>query len=91
MSNTEIVGRIDSVLKEKNLKRQAVYDYANIAYNTFPNWVKKEDTKIPAQALYKISEFLEVSMEWLLTGKERNVYKEKYERLKRKVEEALKE
>ena len=72
MSNLEIVQRIDTVLKEKNLKRQAVYDYANIAHNTFPNWTKREDTKIPAQVLYQISEFLGVSLEWLLTGKEKD-------------------
>lgn len=70
MSNIEIVERIDSLLKERNLKRQAVYDFAQIAYNTFPNWTKREDTKIPAQALYKIAEFLNVSIEYLLTGKE---------------------
>lgn len=70
MSNIEIVERIDSLLKERNLKRQAVYDFAQIAYNSFPNWTKKEDTKIPVQALYRIAQFLNVSVEYLLTGKE---------------------
>lgn len=70
MSNIEIVERIDSLLKERNLKRQAVYDFARIAYNTFPNWTKREDTKIPAQALFQIAKFLNVSVEYLLTGKE---------------------
>lgn len=79
MSNTEIVKRIDLILKEKNLKRQAIYDYAKIAYNTFPNWTKKDDTKIPAQVLYQIAKFLGVSMEYLLTGEEKDIYKEKYD------------
>ena len=82
MSNTEIVKRIDLILKEKNLKRQAIYDYAKIAYNTFPNWTKKEGTKIPAQVLYQIAKFLGVSMEYLLTGEEKDIYKEKYDNLK---------
>lgn len=82
MSNTEIVKRIDLILKEKNLKRQAVYDYAKIAYNTFPNWTKKEGTKIPAQVLYQIAKFLGVSMEYLLTGEEKNIYKKKYDMLR---------
>ena len=79
MSNIEIVKRIDLILKEKNLKRQAVYDYAKIAYNTFPNWTKKEGTKIPAQVLYQIAKFLGVSMEYLLTGEEKDIYKKKYD------------
>lgn len=69
MLNKEVVERIDTLLKERNLKRQSVYDYANIASNSFPNWTKREDSKIPAQVLYQIAEFLNVSIEYLLTGK----------------------
>ena len=89
MSNTEIVKRIDLILKEKNLKRQAIYDYAKIAYNTFPNWTKKDDTKIPAQVLYQIAKFLGVSMEYLLTGEEKDFYKKKYDTLIADIEKSI--
>lgn len=89
MSNTEIVKRIDLILKEKNLKRQAIYDYAKIAYNTFPNWTKKDDTKIPAQVLYQIAKFLGVSMEYLLTGEEKDIYKKKYDTLIADIEKSI--
>jgi len=72
-TSKEIVDRIDTLLKARNEKRQALYDYADIASNTFPNWTKREDTKIPAQILFKIAEYLNVSMEYLLTGIEKQV------------------
>ena len=70
MTSKEIVDRIDELLKSKNDKRQSLYDYAEIASNSFSNWTSRENSKIPAQVLYKIAQYLNVSVEYLITGKE---------------------
>lgn len=68
ISNREVIDRIDSLLKQRNLKRNALYDFAGLPHNTFSNWSAKEGTKIPAQALYTIARFFGVTVEYLLTG-----------------------
>ena len=71
ISNKEVIERIDSLLKKRNLKRNAVYDVVGLPHNTFSNWQRNESVKIPAQALLQIANFFNVSVEYLLTGKER--------------------
>ena len=66
--NEEIINRIDVLLLKKHLKRNAAYDFAGIAHNSFSNWCRR-DSNIPVQALFKIAQFLGVSVEYLLTGK----------------------
>lgn len=68
--NSEIIKRIDNLLKMRHLKREVAYEVAGIAHNSFSNWCRTEDAKIPAQALYLIAQFLNVSVEYLLTGKD---------------------
>ena len=70
ISNREVIDRIDFLLKQRHLKRNAVYDYVGIARNTFSNWSKNENVKIPAQPLFEIAQYFGVSVEYLLTGKE---------------------
>lgn len=71
-TNFIIVNRIDTLLFQKNLKRQVLYDLAQVAPNTFSNWMKKANAKIPAQTLYVMAEYLGVSIDFLLTGKDRS-------------------
>lgn len=68
--NSEIIKRIDNLHKMRHLKREVAYEVAGIAHNSFSNWCRTEDAKIPAQALYLIAQFLNVSVEYLLTGKD---------------------
>jgi transcriptional regulator with XRE-family HTH domain len=72
ISNREVIDRIDSLLKSRNLKRNAVYDSCGLAHNTFSNWSREEGVKIPAQSLYAIAQFFNVSVEYLLTGTSEN-------------------
>lgn len=65
----DIVFRIDSILKERNLKRKAVADAIGISLQPFTSWANRGS--IPgADIAYHIAEYLNVSVEWLLTGKE---------------------
>jgi transcriptional regulator with XRE-family HTH domain len=69
MTGSEIVVRIDSVLSEKNIKRSSLAEAVGIAPNTFSAW--KIRGNVPGgDILLQISEFLGVSLLWLMTGKE---------------------
>lgn len=66
----DIVLRIDSILKKRNLKRKAVADAVGISLQPFTSWSNRGS--IPgADIAYHIAEYLDVSMEWLLTGQEK--------------------
>lgn len=66
----DIVLRIDSILKKRNLKRKAVADAVGISLQPFTSWSNRGS--IPgADIAYHIAEYLNVSVEWLLTGTER--------------------
>lgn len=62
-----IVDRIDFVLKEKKLKREALADSCGISKNNFSNWSIR-GTIPPADTIFKIAEYLEVSAQYLVTG-----------------------
>jgi transcriptional regulator with XRE-family HTH domain len=69
ISGKAITERIDSVLKEKNLKRKAVADAVGISLQPFTSWTNRGS--IPAaDTAIKIARFLGVSVEWLVTGED---------------------
>lgn len=66
----DIVMRIDSRLKERNLKRKALAETCGFAVANVTKWDRYGS--IPAaDTAYYIAQELGVSVEWLLTGKER--------------------
>lgn len=81
-SATEIIDRIKSLSTTKDL--------SSLGYTPqiFNNW--KTRNSIPrSDDLYKIAQYLNVSMEWLLTGKDLDldsVYKSKYEALVKAIQ-----
>lgn len=67
----DIVSRIDSILKKRNIKRKAVADAVGISLQPFTSWANRGS--IPgADIAYQIAKYLDVSLEWLLTGEESN-------------------
>lgn len=70
-SGSAIVERIDSLLKAKNLKRQAAADFAGISLQAFTHWSLRGS--IPAaDTAIKIADFLGVDVRWLITGDDAN-------------------
>lgn len=65
----EFVDRIDLKLKEKNLKRVAMCEDIGIDTSIMTAW-NKRGTIPSAEVVLKIANYLDVSMEWLITGKE---------------------
>lgn len=64
------VERIDEKLKEKNLKRLSLCDDLNLTHSALTDW-KKRGTIPSGDICLKIANYLNVSVEWLLTGEEK--------------------
>lgn len=70
-SGKDIVDRIDSLLIQRNEKRKALCDAVGISVQPMTSWVHRGS--LPSfDVAYKIAQYFDVSMEWLLTGTERN-------------------
>lgn len=66
----DVVMRIDSRLKERNLKRKALADACGFNVSNVTRW-DKQGFLPQSDTAYYIAQELGVSVEWLLTGKER--------------------
>lgn len=64
----EFVDRIDLKLKEKGIKRFSFCEDMNITHSALTDWSKR-GTIPSADTVLKIANYLNVSMEWLLTGR----------------------
>lgn len=65
----EFVERIDIILKKKNIKRLALAEEIGQSVQAFTDW-KRRDSIPAADIALQISKYLNVSLEWLITGKE---------------------
>lgn len=61
--------RIQTILKEKSLTQKGLSAYIDVPPSTVNTWIKF-NRDIPAQHIIYICEFLKISAEYLLTGKE---------------------
>lgn len=66
----DIMDRIMERLKEINRTQADICNYIGINYSVFTTW-KKRGTEPPTKYLVKICEFLNVSVNYLLTGEEK--------------------
>lgn len=65
-----IIQRILALLEEKSLKMVDLCRFLEINTSTMTNW-KNRGTDPPAKYIFPICEFLNISCEYLLTGKEK--------------------
>lgn len=66
-----IIDNVLRLLEEKNKKPSELCAYIGINTSNFTNW-KNRNTDPPAKYIYPICEFLGVSTDYLLTGKEKS-------------------
>lgn len=66
-----IINRIVDLLKKNGASQADICNYIGIKYNVFTTW-KTRETDPPAKYLVQICEFLNISLEYLLTGKEKS-------------------
>lgn len=72
----EFVERIDNLLKEKNLKRAALCDAVGIDVTSISAW-KKRGTIPAGDVCVKIARYLDVDVEYLITGVHKDTNEEK--------------
>lgn len=72
----EFVERIDDLLKEKNLKRAALCDAIGLTHSAITDW-KKRGTIPAGDVCVKIARYLDVDVEYLITGKHKKLDREK--------------
>lgn len=65
----DFVDRIDTILKQKNRKRIALAEEIGQSVQAFTDW-KRRDSIPAADIALKIADYLEVSLEWLISGQE---------------------
>ena len=63
--------RIKSLLKEKGLTQETAAKACHIPYNTFRKWVSRKMIP-PLNYAYRLSTFLGVSLEYLISGQSTN-------------------
>lgn len=66
-----IIQRIEKKLAEKDLMQKDLAHFIGVGPSTVGNWISR-GTDPPARYLIHICDFLDVSLEYLLTGKEEN-------------------
>lgn len=64
MDGRTLVQKIDTVLKEKGCKRQALAEYCGISTQVFSDWIRRGNLPVVNVAL-KMADFLGVSLNWL--------------------------
>lgn len=78
---TDFVNRIDSILQKKNLKRAALCSDLELSPTSITDWARR-GTVPAADICLRIAEYLGVSVEWLVTGKESSLTSEEKTLLK---------
>jgi len=67
--NNTFMDRVESVLKERNLTQKELAESLNLRRPTLSDW--KKNGAVPAGDIcLRIAEYLNVSVEWLISGKE---------------------
>ena len=64
--------RIFMLLKQKGKKQKELAEYTGISTSAISAW-NKNNTNPTAESLSTIADFLEVSLDYLLTGKEKTI------------------
>lgn len=64
MDGAALVAKIDTLLKQKNLKRQALAEYCEISAQAFSDWTRRGTLPSVCVAI-RIASFFGVSIDWL--------------------------
>ena len=72
MDGAGFVKRINELLEEKNISKKDFYSELNIANNSITAWGKKNQSP-SADMAFKIAQYLNTTVEYLLTGSESNI------------------
>ena len=86
MNNNEYWDRVKCLLKTQNKSQKELCEITGLNLGSFKGWLVKE--RLPdAEDSVKIAAALNTSVEYLVTGHEANLYKEKYDLLVKAIKE----
>lgn len=71
MTGKEFTERIDLCLRERNQTRKAITADLGISSSTMSSWAAGRGSIPNANVVAQIAEYLDVSTDWLITGKEK--------------------
>lgn len=80
MENKGFIIRLEQLLKDNCITQKTLAENIGIRVPTISDW-KKNGTFPPVDIALKIAQALNVSVEYLVLGKEENIYKTKYDTL----------
>ena len=78
--------RVKELIKSQKLTQEKICSSCDISLSTFVSWIHNERLPDLISAL-KIAKALNTSVEYLVTGKDSNIYKEKYDVLVAAIKE----
>ena len=76
--------RVNELIKQNGLKQESVCNACDINYQTFRGWIVRSAFPYAFQA-FRIAQYLNTSVEFLITGKENNHLAEENKRLQEKI------
>lgn len=72
MTGKDFSTRIDFLLKQKNQSRKILTEELGIASSTMSSWSASKQAVPRADVVEKIADYFNVSIDWLVTGKEKD-------------------
>ena len=76
ISGVKFVNRIDSLLSVKGMTRKDLGKMLGLSSSTMGSW-KSRNIFPPIETICKIADFFNVSIDWLVTGKNSKINSEK--------------
>lgn len=80
--------RLEKLIEEKSVSKKEFSEKVGITTQALYDW-KKRNTVPSADIACKIADFLNTTVEYLVTGNSSDIYKDKYENLKKAVLDAV--
>ena len=84
------IEQVDKLLSENGKTKIELARYAGISTQSFYDW-KNRNTVPSADVAVKIAQFLNTTVEYLVTGEEKDIYKKKYDTLRSGMENLIEE
>ncbi len=80
--------RIDNLLKEKKKTKKELFNHIGISSQSFYDW-KNRNTIPAADIAVKIAQYLNTTVEYLITGNKSNPLIDENKELKNKIDKAI--
>lgn len=84
----DFLDRVDELIKKNKTTKKELANFAGFSTQSFYDW-EKRNTIPSAETVCKIAEYLGTSVEYLVNGSEKDIYKEKYDNILKDLQTVL--